>query len=103
MAANSIQIVDRQKTIQIMQKECLEEREAEIYRTLLKSSNQFTDINESFAGCGGEYSSAAFCFTDPAPKKCNTPPTHSAKSAEWMGHSVSKLLGRINKRLFHQQ
>jgi hypothetical protein len=56
-----------------MQKECLEEREAEIYRTLLKSSNQFTDINESFAGCGGEYSSAAFCFTDPAPKKCNTP------------------------------
>ncbi|MGB9408558.1 MAG: hypothetical protein WCA89_13545, partial [Terracidiphilus sp.] len=23
-------------------------------------------------------------------------PTHSAKSAEWMGHSVSKLLGRIN-------
>ena len=35
MAANSIQIVDRQKTIQIMQKECLEEREAEIYRTLL--------------------------------------------------------------------
>jgi hypothetical protein len=36
MAANSIQIVDRQKTIQIMQKECLEEREAEIYRTLLR-------------------------------------------------------------------
>jgi hypothetical protein len=26
------------------------------------------------------------------------PPTHSAKSAEWMGHSVSKLLGRINNR-----
>src|ERR1035437_4247827 len=36
------------------------------------------------------------CITDPAPKKCNTTPTHSAKSAEWMGHSVSKLLGRIN-------
>ena len=40
MAANSIQIVDRQKTIQIMQKECLEEREAEIYRTLLRMDIQ---------------------------------------------------------------
>ncbi len=36
MAARSIQIVDRQKTIQLMQKECLAERKAEIYRTLLK-------------------------------------------------------------------
>jgi hypothetical protein len=35
MAARSIQIVDRQKMIQLMQKECLAERKAEIYRTLL--------------------------------------------------------------------
>src|ERR1035437_7625457 len=30
-------------------------------------------------------------------RNATLPPTHSAKSAEWMGHSVSKLLGRINR------
>src|ERR1035438_4159320 len=30
-------------------------------------------------------------------RNATLPPTHSAKNAEWMGHSVSKLLGRINK------
>jgi hypothetical protein len=34
--------------------------------------------------------------TDPPQKDATLPPTHSAKSAEWMGHSVSKLLGWID-------
>jgi hypothetical protein len=33
---------------------------------------------------------------DPPQRDATLPPTHSAKSAEWMGHSVSKLLGWIN-------
>src|ERR1035437_6470653 len=45
------------------------------------------------AAAGGGVSDQLLIRTQ---RNATLPPTHSAKSAEWMGHSVSKFLGRIN-------
>jgi hypothetical protein len=48
-------------------------------------------------GCGNSRRKAVLLIRPQG--NATLPPTHSAKSAEWMGHSVSKLLGRINNNV----
>jgi hypothetical protein len=38
-------------------------------------------------------------YTIQPQRNATLPPTHSANSAEWMGHSFLKLLGRINNQV----